>query len=196
MTLRLALLMAVLLALVYILPRTTFRQSIISPGDVPGITKPPVESFTVTPLGGLPKAIIWLVITIFGLGLSLPIIKIFTGQQGSTEAQDLLLQEAETAVQALHSGMDLKNVILNYYLHMTRAIQEEQGIERKTMMTVREFEDWLKQQGFPAAPVHNLTTLFEKVRYGVQPTNIDDEKVAAESLMEIIQFCQAGKPQQ
>ena len=85
--------------------------------------------------------------------------------------------------------MDLRNVILRCYLRMTRALQEERGIERSQNMTVREFEDWLKYKGFPTVPVRQLTSLFEKVRYGTQPTMKVDEKAAVESLNEIIQYC-------
>jgi hypothetical protein len=78
-------------------------------------------------------------------------------------------------------------------MQMVRALQEEQRVERRYNMTVREFETWLEHEGFPIIPVHQLTRLFEKARYGTQRTMKEDEKAAVESLNEIIQFCRSER---
>ena len=196
LVLLLVLMMTILLAFVYLMPRTSFSQSSISPDEYSGFSSPTTDNFIVKPLGQPPMAVIWLVGAVFVLGLSVPILKIFTARLGSSKIADPMLQEAEQAITALQSGLDLKNVILSCYVKMTHSIQEEQGIERNHTMTVREFEDWLEQKGFPAAPVHQLTSLFEKVRYGIHPMNSKDEENAVNSLNEIIQFCRLGKGSQ
>ena len=103
------------------------------------------------------------------------------------------MQEAENAVNALKAGENFKNVIIHCYLQMTRALQEEQGIERSNNMTVREFENWLDIKGVPRVPVRQLTYLFEKVRYGKQQMSENDEKMGIESLNEIIKYCRREK---
>jgi hypothetical protein len=84
-------------------------------------------------------------------------------------------------------------VILRCYFQMTHSLQEEQGIERDYTMTVQEFERWLGNLGFPTIPLRQLTSLFEKVRYGKQQTNYTDEQIAIDSLNEIIQFCRSER---
>jgi hypothetical protein len=108
--------------------------------------------------------------------------------QSSKTIEDELLQEAEEAVNALKAGADLRNVILRCYFQMTHLLQEEQGIERDHTMTVQEFERWLENLGFPSIPLIQLTSLFEKVRYGKQEMSDHDERIAIDSLNEIIQF--------
>jgi hypothetical protein len=127
------------------------------------------------------------------LGAGLPVVKLFKQQLHPPRTDEHLLNEAENAVNALKAGEDLRNVIMRCYLQMARALQEEQGISRSNNMTVREFEDWLQSKGVPYAPVHQLTGLFEKVRYGKQPTSENDERIGVESLNEIIKYCRKEK---
>lgn len=131
---------------------------------------------------------IWLVIIGFVLGAGFVVIQLLKRKLFPVQVEDQLSREAESAVKAIEAGGDLRNVILRCYLQMTRALQVEQGIERSDNMTVQEFEQSLVSRGFPAMAVHQLTRLFEKVRYGKQPTMEEDEKTAVESLNEIIRF--------
>ena len=56
-------------------------------------------------------------------------------------------------------------------------MRQEQGIERKDFMTTREFENLLETAGVPHDPIHQLTQLFEAVRYGNwQPNPVDEQK--------------------
>jgi len=107
--------------------------------------------------------------------------------------KDRLLKEAETALDAITMGENPQNVVIRCYFQMIRTLEEERGIERSYSMTTREFEDWLESNGFPIAPVRQLTRLFEKVRYGAQLTVKDGEETAVESLKEIIQFCKSER---
>jgi hypothetical protein len=178
-----------LLILVYLLPDVTPDQPASIPDESSGITTVPSFDYSITPLGQPPQLLNWLVIIGIALGMGLLVFIIMKRWLSSTKIEAELLQQAEEAVGALQAGMDLKNVIIRCYLQMTYAIQEEQGIERNDTMTAGEFEEWLENKGFPVVPVHQLTSLFEKVRYSKQQMDKNDEKVATASLNEIIQFC-------
>lgn len=189
------LVMVILLTIVYIMPRTTLGQSTIFPGEYSEITTPPAFTYPFTPLGEPPQILIWLVIIGLGLGMSLSTIKIVKQRLDQTHIEDELLQGAENAVNSLKAGMDLRSVIMGCYFQMTRSLQEEQGIERDFTMTVREFEHRLGDMGFPTVPVHQLTSLFERARYGNQPMRNNDEEIAIECLNEIIKFFRREKDQ-
>jgi hypothetical protein len=191
--LQFATVLAVLIILVYLLPGVTPDKSAYITDESAGTAVVPSFEYPVAPLGQPPQILIQFVIISIVLGMGLLIFIVTKRRLGSNKFEVEFLQPAEDAVDALQAGMALRNVIIRCYLQMTHAIQEAQGIERNDMMTAREFEGWLEQKGFPSVPVHQLTSLFEKVRYSRQPTSFDDERIATESLNEIIQFCQDGR---
>lgn len=180
--------LVVLFLIVISIPPVTPGRPNNLPEESSEITASPSFEYPTTPLGRPPQALIWLVIIGFVLGAGFVVIQLLKRKLFPVQVEDQLSREAESAVRALNAGGDLRNVILRCYLQMTRALQVEQGIERNDNMTVQEFEQSLVSRGFPAAPVHQLTRLFEKVRYGKQPTMEEDEKTAVESLNEIIWF--------
>ena len=140
---------------------------------VPPTSEPPVTA----PLGPVPPLLLWLV----GIGLLvtgiLIAIWIFGSPAKRATTIDIVSLEAEKAWQELKAGLGLKDVIIKCYRQMSWALAEERGIERKESMTAREFEDLLEAAGVPYDPVHQLTQLFEAVRYGHwQPNPIDEEK--------------------
>lgn len=191
--LRLVLATVILIILAYMLPRISPGQPAYFPNEPSEITTQPSFNYPVTPLGGPPQVLIWLVIIGIVVGMGWFAIKIFKRWTYPAKIEDQLLLEAEDAVNALEAGVDLRNVIVRCYLQMSRLLQEEQGIERSDNMTAREFEDWLEYKGFPTTPVHQLTCLFEKVRYGKGQMSNNDERIAIESLNEIIQFCRSER---
>jgi hypothetical protein len=146
-----------------------------------------------SPLGQPPKALIWLVAIGFVLVAGLSIIKIFYRQLRPASIEDPLLQQAKNAMEALQAGKDFKNTIIRCYLQMTNVLREERGIERNHDMTAHEFQDWLELKGWPRVPVQQLTALFEKVRYGQQHLGENDEKIALDSLNDIIHFAERTK---
>jgi hypothetical protein len=101
---------------------------------------------------------------------------------------DLVGIEAEKARQAIITGMDLKDVIINCYRQMSMALKQEQGIERKEFMTTGEFENLLQSVGMPPEPIHQLTRLFDAVRYGNWQPNAADEQMAIQSLEAIMVY--------
>jgi len=100
--------------------------------------------------------------------------------------------EAERALQDILTGSDVRSVIIQCYLQMSRALQEEQEITREESMTAREFEKLLDRKSFPPEPVHQLTRLFELARYASGELGAGDESQAVSCLEQIVAFCRQG----
>lgn len=140
---------------------------------IPTMTSQPVVT---SPLGSAPPSLLWLV----GIGLLIITVVVavwmFTPVR-QTGPLDLLGLEAERARQALISGVDLKDVIINCYRQMSLTMKQDQGIEREEFMTTGEFETVMESVGIPQEPIHLLTRLFEAVRYGHwQPDSVDEQQ--------------------
>jgi hypothetical protein len=154
---------------------------------------PSPEPLVRSPLGSVPPVLFWLI----GLGFlavgTLIGIWIFGSTSSRTSAIDVVGLEAEKAWQELKTGVGLKGVIIKCYRQMSVALEKERKIERKESMTTREFEDVLKAAGFPYDPIHELTRLFEAVRYGNwQPTPVDEQN-AIQCLEAIMLFSRKAK---
>jgi hypothetical protein len=149
---------------------------------IPTLTPQPVVT---SPLGSAPPFILWLV------GIGLLVITVLVAVwvfRPSRQAHplDLVGLEAERARQALLTGVDLKDVIVNCYRQMSLAMMQEQGIEREDFMTTREFETVLESAGIPHEPIHQLTRLFEAVRYGHWQPDAAEERQAIQCLEAIV----------
>lgn len=162
-----------------------------STAEMPVVPNP--EPLVTSPLGSAPPLLLWLV----GMGLLVTGILIGIWIFGSRASQatitDILGLEAERARQELRTGLGLKDVIIKCYRQMSLALQKEQGIEREDFMTTREFEDLLGAAGVPHDPVHQLTQLFEAVRYGHWQTNPIDEQKAIHCLEAILLYSREAK---
>lgn len=155
---------------------------------------PPIVAQSGPPLGPVPLGLIWLVVLALAatfVGVGLWVIFHPAGRAGA----DRLTLQAEWALQALKMGLDFKNVIVRCYWQMGQVLQEEQGIEMGTAMTVREFERLLEARGVPHLPVQQLTQLFETARYGHRATSAEDERKAIDALTAIVQYSRATGPQ-
>ena len=157
-------------------------------------TAPSNRNAAVTsPLGPVPALLFWLV----GIGLLVSSILlgiwIFAPSSRRETTIDLVGLEAENALQSLKTGLDLKDVIVKCYRQMSLALEKEQGIERKDSMTTREFENLLEAAGMPHDPIHQLTQLFEAVRYGNWQPNPMDEQKAIHCLEAIMLFSRETK---
>ncbi len=157
---------------------------------------PTPEPIPRAPLGPVPPIILWVV----GLGLALGIALLCVwaiNQSRKERLQGLrVVLEAERARNDLLAGQLLKDVILRCYQQMSQALQEVYGLERETSMTVEEFERLLEGEGYPHAPVHQLTTLFEAVRYGNWHPTANDEQNAIACLEAIIACIPHNIPKQ
>jgi hypothetical protein len=103
----------------------------------------------------------------------------------------LIARQAQSALDALQAGGDLKNTIIRCYYQMSAVINQQRGIQRSQAMTAHEFEEYLSKNGLPGEPVHQLTHLFEEVRYGDLPAGAAEEQIAMNSLSAIIEACGA-----
>jgi len=178
--------LGVFVFLIMLLPQSESSRVMELPAPTP---EPPVTS----PLGPVPPLLLWLV----GIGLLVTGILIAIWIFGSPASRpttiDIVGLEAEKAWQELRSGLDLKDVIIKCYRHMSLALEKEQGIEREESMTAREFENLLQAAGVPYDPVRQLTQLFEAARYGNwQPNSIDEQK-AIQCLEAIVLYTRQAK---
>jgi len=189
---RLTLTLVILLIVVIVLSLINFSPTGTSQ-EMVEIATLPSHANAISPPGRPPQEFTWFVAIGFALATGLIMIQIFRQQARRSHSDDPLLQEAKNAIRALESGKDFSDVIIRCYLQMMDALRKEHGIERGADTTAHEFEDWLEWKGFPRLPVHQLTSLFEKVRYAGQQVSKDEEKLALESLREIIHFAEGIK---
>jgi hypothetical protein len=175
-----------LLFLIMMLPKSEGSIVMEQPLPPPAL---PVRS----PLGPVPPALLWLV------GISLLAAVVFMGIwiSRSTHSRattiDVLGLEAEKALRELKTGLGLKGVIIKCYRQMSLALEKEQGIERKESMTTGEFEILLETAGVPRDPTHQLTQLFEAVRYGNWQPSPFDEQNAIHCLEAILVYSRESK---
>ncbi len=156
---------------------------------MPMVTETPPAT---APLGPPPPLLIWLV----GLGLAVCVALaaawVFGARRKPPEGMNWLGLEAEKARQALLVGGETRDVILQCYQRMSQVLQEEQGIERQPYMTSGEFERVLVEDGYPQAPVRQLTRIFEIVRYGRGQPGTQEQQAAIAALEAIVAFSRAA----
>jgi len=151
-------------------------------GEIP---LPAPRPLPTSPLGSAPPSLLWLV----GIGLLVASILVavwITTSYRQARPLDLVEIEAEKAWRALKDGLDLKGVIIKCYRQMSLALEKEKGIGRKDYMTTGEFEALLEEIGIPHDPIHQLTRLFNAVRYGNWQPNRADEQTAIQCLESIM----------
>jgi hypothetical protein len=175
-----------LLFLIMLLPRSERSIQMELPIPAP---EPQARS----PLGPVPPLLFWLV----GLGLLgtciLIGISIVRSASGRGTTMDIVGLEAEKAWQELKAGQGLKDVIIKCYRQMSLALQKDQGIEREEYMTTGEFENLLEAAGVPYDPIHQLTRLFDLVRYGNLQPNLLDEQNAIHCLEAIVLYSRKAR---
>ncbi len=150
------------------------------------VTRPtPSPPYMFSPADTAPTSLIWIVGGAIAVIGALLLLYWITQRRRSLQL-DLLAEQAEKARQNILVGRRLDEVILDCYQQMGSVIQHERGIERQLYTTASEFEQELYSAGLPQAPVHELTRLFEKVRYGFRAADYEDEQSALASLQSII----------
>jgi hypothetical protein len=167
-----------------------FMIFLLPKSESSGVAEIPLSSpqpLPTSPLGSTPPSLLWLV------GIGLLVASILVGVWITTSFRqarplDLVELEAEKAWQALKTGLDLKDVIITCYRQMSLALEKEKGIERKDFMTTGEFEILLEDVGIPHDPIHQLTRLFNAVRYGNWRPNPADKQSAIQCLEAIMMY--------
>lgn len=190
--LRLLLGLAVLLAFLYAIPKIDYQTTTAPPEVNPQNIIKATESAPpeVSSPGQPPQEFVLLVLMAAGLGFFLVVYLTILKMKETDPIQNQLLAEANAAVKGLRSGQSYRNVIINCYERMSQALIDHKGIQRDFAMTAREFEEWLEDLGYPPKPIHQLTVLFEEVRYGGNSQAApNDEAAAIDCLDQIIQHC-------
>ncbi|MGB8213942.1 MAG: DUF4129 domain-containing protein [Anaerolineales bacterium] len=103
---------------------------------------------------------------------------------------DELAGIAGRTVSDLQAGMDYGDAILNCYAGMVAAVNKHRDIRRRGSLTPAEFVAVLERAHLPSAPVHRLTMLFEKVRYGGNKPSRAEIDEALACLNDIVAACQ------
>jgi hypothetical protein len=161
------------------------------PNAEPFLKAAPVTPFTADPPQWLTLAVIG-VISLLAVALIIGVIWLLQQRHKSRKPSwSKLAQQAQNALDALHTGTDFKMTIVRCYQEMMRVVKEEKGFARGKAMTPHEFEDHLVNQGLPQEPIRRLTRLFEQVRYGSLPAGTEEEAVAFSCLTDIVNACQS-----
>lgn len=100
-----------------------------------------------------------------------------------------LADEAQNAVDALNAGAEFRDIVIRSYAQMSQVLAQERGLQRDRAMTPQEFEQTLVGKGLPYDPVHQLTHLFQAVRYGTQRAGKSEEQQAIDCLSAIVAYC-------
>lgn len=185
----LASVLAVLFALFSLLPNLPTIQLDSVPIDT-HVTKQPQTDYLTAPIGD-PPANLFLWVEVFlliaiSILIGWMVIRVFQRRL----KENPLAVEAESAILAISNGGNLGGIIIRCYLNMEKVISQEQGIERNQSVTPREFKTHLIYKGIPEEPILQLTTLFEKARYGNLDLTEQDELQALNSLSAIQKACQ------
>lgn len=157
-----------------------------------GESAQPSADFTPTPsqglILGLSLALAFIVLVLIGLILW----QIWRRTRSRPGTLQMLAQQAQVALDEMQAGADLRNTIIRCYKEMSLVVEEQKGVRRGYTMTSHEFESLLVGQGLPRQPVHQLTQLFEDVRYGDKEVGQREEMLARDSLSAIIQVCRSS----
>lgn len=152
----------------------------------------PSEPLIFSPADSPPAILIWVIgfsLALMAAFLLLYWIRVLRRSHGA----DLLARRIDEARQNILSGMNLEEVILRCYQEMGSIIHRERAIKRQIYVTPTEFESELCAAGLPEAPIHELTHIFERVRYGHRPPTQSDEQEALRNLQKITNYLRNKK---
>lgn len=150
--------------------------------DSPLLNLPTIPPFVADP----PR---WLVIALSALVAVLVLLFIWSLRPRARQEVDsleLLVQEAQTALNELEAGGNVRDTIIRCYVDMSRVLHKARGVTRKDAMTPREFEHVLENAGLRDEHIQQLTRLFERVRYGATRAGAREEGEAVACLSAIV----------
>jgi hypothetical protein len=112
---------------------------------------------------------------------------IFSAKKRDSTSLELLVQEAQQALEDLQGGQDLKDTVKRCYFEMSQILSKQRNLHRRRGMTPREFEQYLAEHGLQIEHIQRLTRLFENVRYGHKSPDEQEEQEAIVCLTTIVQ---------
>ncbi|MHB8134959.1 MAG: DUF4129 domain-containing protein [Anaerolineaceae bacterium] len=188
----LAIILALGFALFSLLPNLPTSQVDPAPIDTYVPDRPQFDYLT-APIRDPPATLFFWVKVFLLLAISVLMgwfgIRVFRRNQRNNK----LAAEAQSAILAISNRRDLGGIIIRCYINMEKVVSQERGIDRNQFTTPREFKTHLIYKGIPEEPILQLTTLFEKVRYGNLGLTEQDELVALNSLSSIQKACLSNK---
>lgn len=157
-------------------------QPTLAPAPDPGTAR-------VTP------ALVWILsLGLAGMILAAVVILYFsfrTSRSDSLSPLEMIVASAETALQTMEQGGDVRDAVMRCYLEMLSAASEL-GVERPGYLTPAEFVQRLVRAGLPLGAVERLTHLFEEVRYSPQSPSPVMEVEAVACLRTVVQAARGG----
>ncbi len=184
-----------LIGLVNLLPRIAPGPPALQAEESSAAAATRSQVYVRSPLGQAPSAFRWLAAGCLLVGAGAFAALLLNRPPKTDPALDSLAQSAEDALRNLAAGKSFSSVIIDCYLQMSEVIHAEQDIQRPREMTAHEFLAQLEMKGLPPEPVHRLTLLFEKARYGAEPMSRSDEDSGRECLRQVVQYCRAEGPE-
>jgi hypothetical protein len=190
----LRLLPALLVLAAFLLNRLRPGAVPASPAALPGAAQPLASQAVVAVFDPSPPD--WL-LWATGIGMALmvllaiavPLWLFWPRERRTPGPLQELAGQAQSAMEALEAGADVRDTILRCYFEMAETVSRARGIDRALDMTPREFEQRLVEAGLPRRPVQRLTRLFEQVRYGARTSDRGEEQEAITCLAAIAQAC-------
>jgi hypothetical protein len=166
-------------------PEETANQAEpFGPGDLPPEARPAPPAIVIDPPGWLVAGITLLFTSlVLGAGWWL-----WTRRPRRPDSpREQIGIQARQAVQAIRSGRDLQDTVMNCYRQMIQILAEQRNLYRAKEMTPREFEQHLADSGLTDDHIQRLTRLFESVRYGSGNPSKAEEREAMACLEAIAQ---------
>lgn len=186
--------------LLYMLSRRQFQEGATEALGIPAIDLGSIEQMAPEPAAPLPTYqppadwVTGLVSILLAVGIAAVIAAvgwaIYRRSRKKAAPLQAIEQEAQAAIDAIEAGGDLSEAIMRCYFQMIEALKQYRNIHRDQDVTPHEFEAHLMSRGLPREPVHQLTALFEQVRYGGVRPGRADERGAIASLRAIVAACQ------
>ena len=151
-------------------------------------TPPPDAEFDVIPPDWTVTAVT-LAVSLLIVGLGAAVIAFAVAKRKPPSPMQQLAVEAQQAIDELQAGGGLEETIMRCYRDMCKVVQDRRGLQRDAAMTPGEFEQALRAGGLPREAVHQLTHLFEEVRYGAKQAGERERRQAIDSLSAIVAAC-------
>jgi hypothetical protein len=115
--------------------------------------------------------------------VGLIIVYLWSKNQQETEGLEAI---ARKTLKDLNSGRKWEDAVIQCYAQMNNVVRRQRSLDRKKSITASEFALQLETAGLPSKPVHTLTNLFERARYGEQTSFNNEVDVALQCLTDII----------
>lgn len=176
--------LTVLLCLFLLLNQIKVYPQLGGSADSQTISNTSQFSYDISPTGAPPQ-ILFNIVSVLVILITIAVAIWLFFQLAHRRQVDKLQSEADQALAAIQAGEFLENVIIRCYIQMEGIIKNEKGVERTESITPREFEHELVSKGIAPSSIHQLTCLFEKVRYGNKTLGLEDEQIAVDSLTDI-----------